>query len=177
MTATMLDPRSDRLPSQNPLNNGRLVCEWKQTADGRMTFTWALRDASLASLPEVSPEERTLEPENCVRTFQDRVAIASQDRFVVWMWQPPRQVRTILGMAAAVVFLGVAAADLSRSTTVNSHQTSQVSVATARVVPTVARSAMMDNVQASVTDPYTEFFLGAADGSAGAWIRPPTLRP
>ena len=176
MAATMLNPRSDRPPSQNPLNNGRLVCEWKQTADGRMTCTWTLCDASAASLPELSPEERTLEPENCVRTSEDRIAIAGQDRFLVWILRPPRQVRTILGMAAAVVFLGLAAADLSRSTPVNSHQTSQVSVATTRVVPAVAQSAMIDNVPPLI-DPDTEFFLGAADGSVGAWIRPPTLRP
>jgi hypothetical protein len=60
--------------------------------------------------------------ENCLRTLEDRIAIAGQDRFLVWIWQPPRQGRTILGMAAAVAFLGLAAADLSRSTTVNSHQ-------------------------------------------------------
>ena len=133
MTATMLDPRSDRPPFQNPLNNGRLVCEWKQTADGRMTCTWTLRDATLASVPELSPEEMTLEPD--VRTSKDRTTIAGQDRFLVWILRPPRQVRTILGMAGAVVFLGLAAADLSRSTPVNSHQTSRVSVATTRVVP------------------------------------------
>jgi hypothetical protein len=166
MTATMLDPRSDRPPFQNPLNNGRLVSEWKQTADGRLTCTWALRDANLASAPELCPEEMTLEPD--VRT------IAGQDRFLVWILRPPRQVRTILGMAAAVVLLGLAAADLSRSNTVNSHQTSQVSVATTRVVPAVARSAMIDNVP-PVIDPDAHFFLGAADGSVGAWIRPPTL--
>ena len=111
-----------------------------------------------------------------MRTSEDRIAIAGQDRFLVWIWQPPWQVRTILGIAAAVAFLGLAAADLSSSTTVNSHQTSQVSVATARVVPAVARAAKMDDVF-PVIDPDTEFFLGAADGSAGAWIRPPTLRP
>jgi hypothetical protein len=174
MAATMLNPRSDRPPSQNPLNNGRLVCEWKQTADGRMTCTWTLRDATLASVPELSPEEMTLEPD--VPTSKDRTTIGGQDRFLVWILRPPHQVRTILGMAAAVVFLGLAAADLSSSTTVNSHQTSQVSVATTRVVPAVAQSAMMDNVP-SLIDPDTEFFLGAADGSVGAWIRPATLRP
>jgi hypothetical protein len=168
MAATMLNPRSDRPPSQNPLNSRRLVGEWKQTADGRITCTWALRDANLASVPELCPEEMPLEPD--VRT------IAGQDRFLVWILRPPRQVRTILGMAGAVVFLGLAAADLSRSTPVNSHQTSQVSVATTRVVPAGAQSAMMDNFP-SVIDLDTEFFLGAADGSVGAWIRPPTLRP
>jgi hypothetical protein len=81
-------------------------------------------------------------------------------------------VRTILGMAAAVVFLGLGTADLSRSTTANSRQTGHVSMAT-----TVARSAMVDNVQAPVIDPNIEFFLAAADGSVGPWIRPPTLRP
>ena len=161
-TAPRNAPPSDDRP--------RLVCEWKRTADGRLTGTWRL----LASVPELSPEEMTLQPD--VHTFKDRTTIAGQDRFLVWLLLPPRQVRTILGMAAAVVFLGLAAADLSRSTTINSHQTSRVSVATTRVVPAVAQSAMMDNVP-SVIDPDTEFFLGAADGSVGAWIRPPTLRP
>jgi hypothetical protein len=163
MTAKMLDPRSDRPPFQNPLSNGRLICEWKQTADKRITCTWTLRDAIAARLPDLSPEDSTAELENCV---------SGQDRFLVWIWQPPRRARTILGMAAAVVFLGLATADLSRSTTVNSSQTGHVSVAT-----TVARPAMVDNVQAPVIDPNIEFFLGAADGSTGAWIRPPTLRP
>ena len=162
----MLDPQSDGPPSQNPLSNGRLVCEWTQTADKRITCTWVPRDATAARLPALSPE----------RPFEDRIAISGQDRFLVWIWQPPRQVRTILGMAAAVAFLGLAAADLSRSTTVNSHQTSRVSVATTRVVPAVAQSAMMDNVT-PVIDPDTEFFPGAVDGSIGAGIRPPTLRP
>ena len=114
----------------------------------------------------------TLQPDVC--TFKDRTTIADQDRFLVRLLRPPRQVRTILGMAAAVVFLGLAA-DLSRSATVTSHQTSRVSVATTRVVSAVAQSAMMDNVP-SFIEPDTEFFLGAADGSVGAWIQPPTLR-
>jgi hypothetical protein len=171
MTARM-DPRSDRATSQNPLGNARLVCEWKQTADKRVTCTWTLRDAGPANLPDLSPEDSTLQLENCARSFEDRIAIGGQDSFLVWIWQPPRRVRTILGMAAAVVFLGLATADLSRSTTANSRQTGHVFTAT-----TVARSAMVDNVQAPVIDPNIEFFLGAADGSAGAWIRPPTLRP
>jgi len=169
MTARM-DPRSDRVTSQNPLGNGRLVCEWKQTADKRVTCTWTLRDATLARLPDRPPEDSTPERLNCVRSFEDRIVTGGQDRFLVWIWQPPRRVRTILGMAAAVVFLGLATADLSRSTTTNSRQTGHVSMAT-----TVARSATGDNVQAPVIDPNIEFFLGAADGSAGAWIRPPTL--
>ena len=172
MTAKMLDPRSDRPPFQNPLSNGRLICEWKQTADKRITCTWTLRDAIAARLPDLSPEDSTAELENCAHSFEDRIAMGGQGRFLVWIWQPPRRVRTILGMAAAVVFLGLATADLSRSTTVNSSQTGHVSVAT-----TVARPAMVDNVQAPVIDPNIEFFLGAADGSTGAWIRPPTLRP
>ena len=84
----------------------RLVCEWKRTADGRLTGTWTLRDANLASLPELSREEMTLEPD------------VRQDRFLVWILRPPRQVRTILGMAAAVFFLGLATAYLSKSTAV-----------------------------------------------------------
>jgi hypothetical protein len=171
MTARM-DPRSDRVTSQNPLGNGRLVCEWKQTADKRVTCTWTLRDATPARLPDLPAEDSTPELLNCVRSFEDRIAIGGQDRFLVWIWQPPRRVRTILGMAAAVVFLGLATADMSRSTTTNSRQTGHASMAT-----TVARSATVDNVQAPVIDPNIEFFLGAADGSAGAWIRPPTLRP
>ena len=163
-TAPRNAPPSDDRP--------RLVCEWKRTADGRLTGTWTLRDAALARLPDLSPEDSAPELENRVRSFGDRIAIGDQGRFLVWIWQPPRRVRTILGMATAVVFLGLATADLSRSTTANSRQTDHVSMAT-----TVARSAMMDNVQAPVIDPNMEFFLGAADGSAAAWIPPPTLRP
>jgi hypothetical protein len=170
MTAGMLDPRSDRPPSQNPPSSGRLVCEWKQTADKRITCTWTLRDAIAARLPDLSSDDSTAELESRVPPFEDRIAIGGQDRFLVWIWQPPRRARTILGMAAAVVFLGLATADLSQSTTANSRQTGHVSTAT-----TVARK--VDNVQAPVIDPNIEFFLGAADGSAGAWIRPPTLRP
>ena len=182
MKAMMLDPRPESPewtarpsspPSQNPQGRERPVCEWKRTADGQLTGTWTLRDANLASVPELSPEEVTLQPDVC--TFKDRTTIADQDRFLVRLLRPPRQVRTILGMAAAVVFLGLAAADLSRSATVTSHQTSRVSVATTRVVSAVAQSAMMDNVP-SFIEPDTEFFLGAADGSVGARIRPPTLR-
>ena len=185
MTTITLDPQPDNpecfridattAPRNAPPSDDRprLVCEWKRTADGQLTGTWTLRDANLASVPELSPEEVTLQPDVC--TFKDRTTIAGQDRFLVWILRPPRQVRTILGMAGAVVFLGLAAADLSRSTPVNSHQTSQVSVATTRVVPAGAQSAMMDNFP-SVIDLDTEFFLGAADGSVGARIRPPTLR-
>ena len=122
MTARM-DPRSDRVTSQNPLGNGRLVCEWKQTADKRGTCTWTLRDATPARLPDLPAEDSTPELLNCVRSFEDRIAIGGQDRFLVWIWQPPRRVRTILGMAAAVFFLGLATAYLSRSTTANSRQT------------------------------------------------------
>jgi len=71
-----------------------------------------------------------------------------QDRFLVWILRPPRQARTILGMAAAVFFLGLATAYLSRSTTANSRQTGHVSMAT-----TVTRPPTMDNVQAPVVDP------------------------
>ena len=185
MTTITLDPQPDspecfRIDATTAPRNAppsddrsRLVCEWKRTADGRLTGTWTLRDANLASVPELSPEEMTLQPD--VRTFKDRTTIAGQDRFLVWLLRSPRQVRTILGMAVAVVFLGLAAADLSRSATVTSHQTSRVSVATTRVVSAVAQSAMMDNVP-SFIEPDTEFFLGGADGSVGAWIRPPTLR-
>ena len=185
MTTITLDPQPDspecfRIDATTAPRNAppsddrpRLVCEWKRTADGQLTGTWTLRDANLASVPELSPEEVTLQPDVC--TFKDRTTIADQDRPLVWLLRPPRQVRTILGMAAAVVFLGLAAADLSRSATVTSHQTSRVSVATTRVVSAVAQSAMMDNVP-SFIEPDTEFFLGAADGSVGAWIRPPTLR-
>src|SRR5215469_18751295 len=38
--------------------------------------------------------------------------------FSCGFWQPPRRARTILGMAAAVFFLGLATAYLSPSTTV-----------------------------------------------------------
>jgi hypothetical protein len=170
MTTITLDPQPDgpecfRIDATTaPLNappsddRPRLVCEWKRTADGRLTATWTLRDANLASLPELSPEEMTLEPD------------VRQDRFLVWILRPPREVRTILGTAAAVLFLGLATAYLSRSTTANSRQTGHASMAT-----TAARSAKVDNVQAPVVDPNFSSELPA--GSAGAWIRPPTLRP
>jgi hypothetical protein len=80
-------------------------------------------------------------------------------------------------LAAAIVLLGLAGADTSRSTTAYSREPKQVSQAPTRMVPIVVRPPTMDNVQAAVIDPDVEFFLGAADGSAGAWIRPPTLRP
>ena len=148
MTTITLDPQPDspecfRIDATTAPRNGppsdnrpRLACEWKRTADGRLTSTWTLRDANLASLPELSREEMTLEPD------------VRQDRFLVWILRPPRQARTILGMAAAVFFLGLATAYLSRSTTANSRQTGHVSMAT-----TVTRPPTMDNVQAPAVDP------------------------
>jgi len=147
MTTITLDPQPYRpecfridattAPRSAPLsdNRPRLACEWKRTADGRLTATWTLRDANLASVPELSPEEMTLQPD------------VRQDRFLVWILRPPRRVRTILGMAAAIFFLALATAYLSRSTTANSRQTGHVSMAT-----TVTRPPTMDNVQAPVVD-------------------------
>ena len=112
MTTITLDPQPDSpecfridattAPRNAPPsdNRPRPICEWKRTADGRLTGTWTLRDANLASAPELSLEEMTLQPD------------VRQDRFLVWIWQPPRRVRTILGMAAAVFFLGLATAYL-----------------------------------------------------------------
>jgi hypothetical protein len=148
MTTITLDPQPDspecfRIDATTAPRNGppsdnrpRLACEWKRTADGRLTGTWTLHDANLASVPKLSPEEMTLQPD------------VRQDRLLVWILRPPRQARTILGMAAAVFFLGLATAYLSRSTTANSRQTGHVSMAT-----TVTRPPTMDNVQASVVDP------------------------
>jgi hypothetical protein len=118
MTTITLEPQPDSpecfridattAPRNAPPSDNRphLVCEWKRTADGRLTGTWTLRDAKLASAPELSLEEMTPQPD------------VRQDHFLVWIWQPPRRVRTILGMAAAVFFLGLATAYLSKSTAV-----------------------------------------------------------
>jgi hypothetical protein len=145
MTTITLDPQPDSpksfstdaltaprsvAPPQSPLNKTRLVCEWKRTADGRMTSTWTLRDQSPARMPELSLEDG---PRACA--FEDGIAIASQRGLLVWIWQHPRQVRTILWTAAVVVFLGLVTADLSRSTTANSRQTSQVCVLGNRDTP------------------------------------------
>jgi hypothetical protein len=145
MTTITLDPQPDSpksfstdaltaprsvAPPQSPLNKTRLVCEWKRTADGRMTSTWTLRDQSPARMPELSLEDG---PRACA--FEDGIAIASQRGLLVWIWQHPRQVRTILWTAAVVVFLGLVTAHLSRSTTANSRQTSQVCVLGNRDTP------------------------------------------
>jgi len=114
--------------------------------------------------------------ESRVHALGDEIAVTSQVPFPEWIRQRPRQIRTVLGLAAAIVLLGLAAAGTSRSTTAYSREPKEVSQATTRVVPTVVRPPTMDNVQAAAIDPDVEFFLGAADGSAGAWIRPPTLR-
>ena len=74
-------------------------------------------------MPELCPEDS---PRACA--FEDGIAIASQGGLLVWIWQHPCQVRTILWTVAVVVFLGLVTADLSRSTTANSRQTSQVCV-------------------------------------------------
>ena len=85
MTTITLDPQPDSpecfridattAPRNAPPsdNRPRLVCEWKRTADGRLTGTWTLRDANLASAPELSLEEMTLQPD------------VRQDRFLVWI--------------------------------------------------------------------------------------------
>ena len=72
MTTITLDPQPDSpkcfstdaltaprsvAPPQSSLNKTRLVCEWKRTADGRMTSTWTLRDERPARMPELSPED------------------------------------------------------------------------------------------------------------------------
>ena len=118
MTTITLEPQPDspecfRIDATTAPRNAlpsddrpRLASGWKRTADGRMTCTWTLRDANLASASELSLEEMTLQPD------------VRQDRFLVWIWQPPRRVRTILGMGAAVFFLGLATAYLSKSTAV-----------------------------------------------------------
>jgi hypothetical protein len=130
MTTITLDPQPDSpecfridatmAPRNAPPSDDRprLASEWKRTADGRMTCTWTLRAATRARLPDLSPEDSASGLENCVRSIEDRIAIAGHDRFLVWIWQPPRRVRTILGMAAAVFFLGLATAYLSKSTAV-----------------------------------------------------------
>jgi hypothetical protein len=189
MTTMMLDPRSESPewttgpsspPSQNPQGRERLVCEWNRTADGRMACTWTLNGSSPAWVPAPSPRDGFAYPPRAasrVHALGDEMAVTSQARFPEWIRQHPQQVRIVLGLAAAIVLLGLAGADTSRSTTAYSREPKQVSQATTRVVPTVVRLATMDNVQAAVIDPDVEFFLGAADGSAGAWIRPPTLRP
>ena len=89
-TDALTAPRSVA-PPQSPLNKTRLVCEWKLTADGRMTSTWTLRDERPARMPELCPEDS---PRACA--FEDGIAIASQGGLLVWIWQHPRQVRTVL---------------------------------------------------------------------------------
>ena len=130
MTTITLDPQPDspeciRIDATTAPRNAlpsddrpRLASEWKRTADGRMTCTWTLRDATRARLPDLSPEDSTSGLENWVRSIKDRIAIGGHDRYLVWIWQPLRRARTILGMAAAVFFLGLATAYLSPSTTV-----------------------------------------------------------
>ena len=189
MTAMMLDPqpespesttRRSASPSQNPQSKRRPVCEWKRTADGRMTCRWTLSDSNPAWVPALSPRDGFAYPpraESRVHAVGGKIAVTGQTPFPEWIWQRPRRAGTILGLAAAIVLLGLAAADTSRSTTAYSREPKPVSLTTTRVVPAVVRPPMMDNVEAAVVDPNVEFFLGAADGSAGAWIRPPTLRP
>jgi len=188
MTTMMLDPRPESPewtarpsspPSQNLQGRERLVCEWKRTADGRMACTWTLTGSSPARVPAGLPGDGFAYPpraESRVHALGDEIAVTSQVPFPEWIRQRPRQIRTVLGLAAAIVLLGLAAAGTSRSTTAYSREPKEVSQATTRVVPTVVRPPTMDNVQAAAIDPDVEFFLGAADGSAGAWIRPPTLR-
>jgi hypothetical protein len=191
MTTIMLDPQPDgpecfRIDATTALRNAppsddrpRLACEWKRTADGRMTCTW-LSDASPAWVPVVLRKEGFVYPpqvEMRARSIGGEIAATSQDLFPGWIWPHPRQAKTLVGLATAVVLLGLAAADSSRSTTPYSREPKQVSVANTRVVPAVTRPPTMDNVQAAAIDPDVEYFLGAADGSSGVWIRPPTLRP
>ena len=189
MKAMMLDPRPESPewtarpsspPSQNPQGRERPVCEWKRTADGRMACAWTLTGSGPPWVPTLSPADGFASPpraESRVHALGDEIAVTSQAPFLEWIRQHPRQVRTLLGLAAAIVLLGLASADTSRSTTAHSRELKQVSQATARAVPTVVRSPKTDTVQTAVIDPNVEFFLGAADGSAGAWIPPPTLRP
>jgi hypothetical protein len=172
--------RRSASPSQNPQSRGRPVCEWKRTADGRITCSWALSDSNPAWVPALSPGDRFAYPpraESRVHAVGSKIAVTGRTPFPERIWQRPRQVRTILGLAAAIVLLGLAAADTSRSTTAYSREPKQVSLTTTRVAPAGVRPPTMDDVQAAVIDPNVEFFLGAADGSAGAWIPPPTLRP
>jgi len=189
MTVMMLDPqpespesttRRSASSSQNRQSRGRPVCEWKQTADGRMTCRWTLSDSNPAWEPALSPRDGFACPprvESRVHAVGGKIAVTGQILLPEWMWQRPYQARATLGLAAAILLLGLAAANTSRSTTAYSGETKQASLATTRVVPAVVRPPTMENVQAAVVDPDVEFFLGAADGSAGAWIRPPTLRP
>ena len=188
MTTVLLDPRPESPEwtarpssprSQNPQDRERLVCGWKRTADGRMACTWTLSGSSPAWVPARLPGDGFAYPprtESRVHALGEEIAVTSQAPFPAWIRQRQRQVWTVLGFAAAIVLLGLAGADTSRSTTAYSREPKQVSQATTRVVPTVVRPSTMDNVQAAVVDPDVEFFLGAADGSAGAWIQPPTLR-
>jgi hypothetical protein len=186
MTTVMLDPRPESPEwtarpssplSQNPQGRERLVCEWKRTADGRMVCTWTLSGPSPAWVPALLPGDGFAYPpraESRVHARGDAMAVTSQAPFPGWIRHRPRQVSTVLGLAAAILLLGLAGADTSRSTTTYSREPKQLSQDTTRVA--VVRSPTMDNVHAAVIDPDVEFFLGAADGSARAWIRPPTLR-
>jgi hypothetical protein len=87
MTTITLDPHPDspeciRIDATTAPRNAlpsddrpRLASGWKRTADGRMTCTWTLRDATRTRLPDLSPEDSTSGLENCVRSIKDRIAI------------------------------------------------------------------------------------------------------
>jgi len=164
MTTITLDPQPDSpecfridatmAPSNAPPSDERprLACEWKRTADGRTTCRWMLSDASPAWVPVVLRKEDFAYPPRA-QSIGSGIAATSQDLFPGWIWPPLRQAKTLVGLATAVVLLGLAAAYSSCSTTAFSREPKQISVATTRVVPAVTRPPTMDNVQAAVIDP------------------------
>jgi hypothetical protein len=189
MTTITLDPQPDspecfRMDATTAPRNAppsddrpRLACEWKRTAGGRMTCTW-ISDASPARVPVVLRKEGfAYPPQIDMRSIGGEIAASGQDLFPGWIWPHPRQAQTLVGLATAVVLLGLAAADSCCSIAADSRGPKQVSVATTRVVPAVRRPPTIDSVQGAVIDPDVQYFLRAADGSSGVWIRPPPLRP
>lgn len=165
MPVRMLDPRPDRPecfgahaamalrsapPSQNSSSRGRPICEWKQTADGRVTSAWTLSEAHPAWLPEPSSEDglpNTPPREKCLQALTGGTALIGRVYFPIWIRHCARPARTILVLAAAAGLFGLVASDWPRSTA--AHRRDRVR--TPRV-SAVAPPATTDIVQSSVID-------------------------
>jgi hypothetical protein len=140
---------------QKSPSRGRPTCEWKQTADGRLTSVWTLSEELPAGLPELSSKDglpRASPAENCIQARIDRTAGIDGVYLAIWIRHCPRPARIILGLAAAVGLFGLAAADMSRSTTVHSRETFQVSSTMALASPAIATPTTSDIVQSPVID-------------------------
>ncbi len=78
----------------------------------------------------------------------------------------------ILGLTAAVTFLGLSAAGMLPYAAAHTKESAQLPAATSRAAAIPAGPAAMDVVPADVIDPSPVFFIGTGDGSAGSWTRP-----